>query len=87
LDWYTKEEYINKWLNPEIHPAEYKAAVIDYYPYARPYPNAYLKNVAEINTIVVQEMSRIFYGNEDIAKVCKEAAEKIKPLLAGRYDK
>ncbi|HEY8543074.1 MAG TPA: sugar ABC transporter substrate-binding protein [Pseudothermotoga sp.] len=87
LDWYTKEEYINKWLNPQVHPKEYKDAVVNYYKYAKPYPNAYLKNVAEINTIVVQEMSRIFYGQEDIAKVCKEAAEKIRPLLAGRYDK
>jgi len=87
LDWYTEEEYINKWLNPEVHPAEYKAAVIDYYPYAKPYPNSYLKNVAEINTIITQEMSRIFYGQEDIAKVCKETAEKIKSLLAGRYDR
>jgi len=87
LDWYTKEEYINKWLNPQVHPKEYKEAVVNYYGYAKPYPNAYLKNVAEINTIVVQEMSRIFYGQEDISKVCKEAAAKIKPLLAGRYDK
>ncbi|WP_232504381.1 ABC transporter substrate-binding protein [Pseudothermotoga elfii] len=87
LDWYTKEEYINKWLNPEIHPAEYKAAVIDYYPYARPYPISYLKNSAEINTIFGQEMTRIFYGNEDIVKVCNEAAERLKSLLVGRYDR
>ncbi|MGJ8454663.1 ABC transporter substrate-binding protein [Pseudothermotoga sp. U03pept] len=87
LDWYTKEEYISKWLNPEVHPKEYRDAVVNYYKYAKPYPNAYLKNVAEINTIVVQEMSRIFYGQEDITKVCKEAAAKIQPLVAGRYDK
>ncbi|WP_041083030.1 ABC transporter substrate-binding protein [Thermotoga profunda] len=87
IEWYTKEEYIKKWMDPKIHPSEYKAAVIDYYPYARKYPVAYLKNSAEINTIFGQEMTRIFYGNEDIQKVCNEAAEKLKPLLVGRYDK
>jgi len=87
LEWYTEEEYINKWLNPDVHPEEYREVVVEYHEYARAYPNAYLRNIAEINTIFTQEMSRIFYGQEEVAKVCREAAEKIKPLLAGRCDK
>ncbi|MGJ8454664.1 ABC transporter substrate-binding protein [Pseudothermotoga sp. U03pept] len=87
IEWYTKDEYIKKWTDPKLHPAEYRAAVIEYHAYARKYPVAYLKNSAEINTIFGQEMTRIFYGNEDIEKVCNEAAEKLKPILAGRYDK
>lgn len=87
LEWYTEEEYIQKWIDTDIHPEEYREAVVNYYPYIRPYPVAYLINSAEINTIFGQEMTRIFYGNEDAEKVCNEAAERLKPLLVGRYDR
>ena len=87
LEWYTEEEYIQKWIETDIHPEEYREAVVEYYPYIRPYPVAYLINSAEINTIFGQEMTRIFYGNEDAEKVCNEAAERLKPLLVGRYDR
>jgi len=87
LEWYTEEEYIQKWIDTDIHPEEYREAVVNYYPYIRPYPVAYLVNSAEINTIFGQEMTRIFYGNEEAEKVCNEAAERLKPLLVGRYDR
>ena len=87
LEWYTEEEYIQKWIDTDIHPEEYREAVIEYYPYIRPYPVAYLVNSAEINTIFGQEMTRIFYGNEEAEKVCNEAAERLQPLLVGRYDR
>jgi len=87
LEWYTEEEYIRKWIDTDIHPEEYREAVIEYYPYIRPYPVAYLVNSAEINTIFGQEMTRIFYGNEEAEKVCNEAAERLQPLLVGRYDR
>lgn len=86
--WYTDPKYIQKWLDPEIHPSEYKAAVISYaYRYAKPAPTYYLKNFAQINDIMYQELSNAFNGKVTVQEACNRIVEKIKPLLVGRYDK
>jgi len=86
--WYTDPNYIEMWLDPEIHPAEYKEAVIDYtLKYARPAPTYYLKNFAQIVDIMQHELDAAFLGEVPVQKACDMIAERIKPLLTGRYDR
>lgn len=75
------------WLNPEIHPAEYKEAVIDYTKYAKPAPTYYLRNFAQINDIMQSELDAAFLGKVSVQDACNTIAERIAPLLVGRYDR
>ena len=85
--WYTDPKYLEMWLDPEIHPPEYKEAVIDYTKYAKPAPTYYLRNFAQINDIMQNELDAAFLGKVSVQEACNAIAEKISPLLVGRYDR
>jgi len=86
--WYTDPKYIKMWTETGIHPPEYKEAVIDYtFKYAKPAPTYYLKNFAQINDIMYQELSRAFNGDISVKEACDNIAKQIAPLLQGRYDR
>lgn len=86
--YYTNPKYTAQWLDPEVHPPEYKPAVIDYLlKYGRRSPSYYLRNWGKISDIMYQELSNVWLGKVSAKTACDNIANKIKPLLVGRYDK
>ena len=86
--WYKDPKYLEKWLDPKVHPPEYKEAVIDYLlNYGRRAPSYYLRNWNKIADIMYQEVGNILYGKVTAQEACDSMAKKIAPLLQGRYDK
>ncbi|HRU33319.1 MAG TPA: sugar ABC transporter substrate-binding protein, partial [bacterium] len=81
-------KYREKWLDPDVHPKEYKPAVIDYLlKYGRRAPSYYLRNWGKISDIMYQELSNVWLGKISAKTACVSIATKIKPLLTGRYDR
>jgi multiple sugar transport system substrate-binding protein len=86
--YYTNPKYMEQWLDPDVHPPEYKPAVIDYLlKYGRRSPSYYLRNWGKIRDIMYQELSNVWLGKVSAKVACDNIANKIKPLLVGRYDK
>lgn len=86
--WYKDPSYLKKWLDPKVHPPEYKEAVIDYLlNYGKRAPSYYLRNWNKIADIMYQEVGNILYGKVTAEEACESMAKKIAPYLQGRYDK
>jgi multiple sugar transport system substrate-binding protein len=83
---YTNEQDIEAWLNPEVHPPGYRTAVLEpTFRQSRPEPVYRIKGsdviFARLNTYI----AAMFTKPIDIAAACRTAAEKINPMMRGAY--
>ncbi len=84
--YFTDETALATWINPDVHPPEFKTAAIDYMinnsvtGYAER-----LKNATAINEVVTPALQQIELGTRPAADVLNELAAKVEPLLQGWY--
>ena len=84
--YYTDENFMNKWIDNDAHPKEYKTAVVDYcLNNALPSPAYSLKNVSKISEEMKASLDNVWMGNESAENALKKLAVRIKPLFQGRY--
>ncbi len=87
-NWYTEPELLEKWLTPDVHPPEYKTAVVDYLlGYGRSAPIYYLRNWPKIIDTINADLDSIWLGEQTAEKTCGELAPKVKEMMQGRYDR
>jgi multiple sugar transport system substrate-binding protein len=86
--WYKEPDLLERWIDPETHPPEYKEAVVDYLlKYGSQYPAYYIENWDEIQRMIEQGFSNLWLGKEDAKTAARRIAEELKPLLQGRTDR
>ncbi len=84
--YFTDEAALASWINPDVHPPEFKTAAIDYMidhsvtGYAER-----LKNATAINEVVTPALQQLELGTRPAADVLNELAAKVEPLLQGWY--
>lgn len=81
--WYTDETLISKWVNDEVHTADYHSAVIDYTnQYVR--PNLYYRHnkVTEIITTIWPAIEQIYLGSAPAAQAVETVMPNLEKLLA-----
>ncbi len=84
--YYTDQEYIDKWTKTEIHPPEFREAVIDYtLSSAESGPGYSLRNFSEIDTAINSVLDQLWLGTKSAKEVLTEMEEKVQPLLKGTY--
>jgi len=84
--YYTDQEYIDKWTKTDIHPPEFKEAVIDYtLSSAESGPSYSLKNFSEIDSAMNAVLDQLWLGQKSAQEVLEEMEQEIQPLLQGNY--
>ncbi|MBM7785152.1 ABC transporter substrate-binding protein [Tenggerimyces flavus] len=82
--YYTEPEFIAKWAENDVHPPEFKTAVIDYtVDNSAAVFSQRLKNMDKIDTILTPALQQIQTGKRPAADVLKELTPKIDKLLLG----
>ncbi len=82
--YYTEPEFIAKWAENDVHPPEFKTAVIDYtVNNSAAVFGQRLKNMDKIDTILTPALQQIQTGKRPAADVLKELTPKIDKLLLG----
>ncbi|MCP1160660.1 ABC transporter substrate-binding protein [Bacillus infantis] len=84
--YYTEAEYTDKWIDKDVHPAEYKEAVIDFtHDSAVPGPAYRIRNWQEISAAISAGLDPLWLGKEPAEAVLNELKKTVEPLLEGKY--
>lgn len=87
--WYTDPEYIALWAqgNP-AHPEGYTDAVMKpiYERFAK-HPSAYVKNFAEIDSMVLPALEKIFMGEMSAQDAMNSIVPEVEPKIEGKFAK
>lgn len=84
--YYTDPELIASWIDNDVHPAEYKTAVVDYaLDHAVTDFKQKLKNMLMISEILDPAFQVIANGQESAKTVLDGLADQVEPLLDGWY--
>lgn len=85
--YYTDEELIATWTDNDVHPQEYRTAVVDYtMSSSKRYFAETMKNYEAIDKIISPALERVQTGEEDVQSVMDEiAAELNDGVLQGFY--
>jgi multiple sugar transport system substrate-binding protein len=85
--YYTDDELIATWTDNDVHPEEYRTAVVDYtMSSSTRYFAERMKNYEEIDKVITPAMERIQTGEEDVQTVMNEIAEQLNDgMLQGFY--
>ncbi len=83
--YYEQSEYTDIWLNEDVHPPEYKEAVIDFALDAKPSPVLSMKNWVEIVNEIESGLENVWLGNQEVESALEEMKQNVQPLLEGRY--
>jgi multiple sugar transport system substrate-binding protein len=88
--YYTEEEKINQWINPEggVYPPEARQVLVDYaLNFAGPQmPEYFLKNLEQIQQEAVIPAIQALFANEGTAQdLLTQAGQKAAPLMQGRH--
>ncbi|GIN71478.1 putative ABC transporter substrate-binding protein YesO [Bacillus sp. J14TS2] len=86
--WYTDEELIKKWTNTEIHPEEYKEAVIEWgLNHVVQNPNYYWGDRSKASTIINPGLDQI-WNNQKPAKdaILDDILPKLKDEFGDKYE-
>ncbi|MBO0995179.1 ABC transporter substrate-binding protein [Bacillus sp. SD088] len=86
--WYTDEELIKKWTDTEIHPEEYKEAVIDWgLNHVVQNPNYYWGDRSKASTIINPGLDQI-WNNQKSAKdvILNDILPKLKGEFGDKYE-
>ena len=86
LKYFQEEEFINQWTDNEVHPPEYRTAVIDYVlNHSVVTPAATIKNFTAINTRIEAGLDDIWTGKTPAQEALDALASVIQPELRGLY--
>ncbi|MCJ8007438.1 ABC transporter substrate-binding protein [Lederbergia wuyishanensis] len=86
--YYTEQEYIDSWTNNEVHPPEFKEAVVDYtMNNIEPGPSYSLKNFVEIDPAIGAGLDPIWLGKKSAKDALDELEKSVQPLLQGLYER
>lgn len=84
--YYTEEEYINQWVNDEVHTSNYRTVALDpMINNAAPYFSFRVKNFSEISSVLNGGLTPLFAEKSDVPAKLKALAAEVKPLLQGAY--
>ncbi len=86
--YYTEEDKIDQWINPEIYPPAAREVLVDYtLNYAtKVMPEYYVRNMAAIQSEAVEPALSALAANEGTAQeLLDEAAATAQPLMDGSY--
>ncbi|MEQ7011362.1 sugar ABC transporter substrate-binding protein [Actinopolymorpha sp. B17G11] len=82
--YYTDPDAIASWIDNDVHPPEYKTAVVDYtLNHATTAFNQRLKNMDNINEVLTPALQRVEGGKEPVKDTMASAVPKIDGLLQG----
>lgn len=86
--YYTEEDKISQWINPEVFPPEARQVLVDYTlnHATKQFPIYYVKNLEQIENEAVEPALSSLAANEGTAEeLLKQAGEKAQPLMQGSY--
>lgn len=80
--WYTDPKLMAKWMNPDVHPPEYKDAIIDYTLKAinKQLPFYYSPTYADVWDIVNPALERIWLGNVSAEEAIKDILPQVEAI-------
>lgn len=85
-EYYTDEKAIQKWLSDDVHPKEYRTAVIDYMrDHGGSDYHRWLKNQSAIDNRLNPGLDVISENEADAATALKQLKSDVQPLLQGAY--
>ncbi|SEC75191.1 sugar ABC transporter substrate-binding protein [Paenibacillus sp. GP183] len=88
MKYYDQQEYIDKWTKNDVHPTEFKDAIIDYtLKNAEGSPSYSLKNFAEIDPKITAGLDKIWTNSAPAKQVLDDLQKTIEPLLKGKYSR
>ena len=77
--WYNDPADLTKWLANDVHPLEFRSAVLDSMNIAQPIPEIRVKNYSQIiNECVAPQLDRIWLGEMSVKDAMKKAADLVK---------
>ena len=87
--WYTDPEYIALWAeNNPAHPEGYTDAIMKpIYERFTKHPSAYVKNFAEIDSMVLPALEKIFMGEMSAQDAMNSIAPEVEPKIEGKFGK
>ena len=84
--YYTDQKDIDVWTKNDVHPPEYRTAVVDYtLNNSAPYFYQKLRNIEAIDKVLTPAIQVIQQGKIPAAEVLKPLAAKVNGLLKGSY--
>ena len=84
--YYTNAALIDSWSQNDVHPPEFKTAVIDYVmKNAIKQPDAVLKNYNKIDPVITAGLDGLWQGKVDAKTALDALAPKVQPLLQGLW--
>ncbi|MEQ4209212.1 sugar ABC transporter substrate-binding protein [Actinopolymorpha sp. B9G3] len=84
--YYTEPEAIDSWIDNDVHPPEYKSAVVDYtLNHASTVFTQRLKNMDNISEVLTPALQQIEGGKQSAKEVLTAVTPKIDGLLQGWY--
>lgn len=84
--YYTNASLIDSWTKNEVHPPEFRTAVIDYVMQnAIKQPDASLKNYNKIDPIITAGLDGLWQNKVDAKTALDALASKVQPLLQGLW--
>jgi multiple sugar transport system substrate-binding protein len=84
--YYTEQKFIDSWTKNDLHPPEFKEAVIDYtLNNIVASPTYSLKNFVEIDPAIGSALDQIWLGKKSAKEVLDDLQKTVEPLLQGKY--
>jgi multiple sugar transport system substrate-binding protein len=84
---YYTEEGLKFWTENEVHPPEYRTAVVDFMEhYGRAEPVFWLKNWPKMQEVLTPALDRVWLGREPAAEALRAVQPRLQRLAAGRWD-
>lgn len=84
--YYTDPALIKSWTQNDVHPPEFKTAVIDYVMQnAIKQPDASLKNWAKLDPAITSGLDPLWQGKQSAKATLDALAPKVQPLLQGLW--
>lgn len=85
-EYYNDEGAIKKWLSDDVHPEEYRTAVVDYMrDHGKADYHKWLKNQAEIDNRLVPGLDALAQNELNAEEALAGLKDEIQPLLKGAY--
>lgn len=85
-EYYNDESAIDKWLSDDVHPEEYRTAVVDYMrDHGESDYHRWLKNQAEIDNRLTPGLDALAQNETNAEETLGNLKDEIQPLLKGAY--
>jgi ABC-type sugar transport system, periplasmic component len=86
--YYTDPKYTAKWINEEVHTADYKTALVDYtYKNCRTNPFYTASDISELDAIIVPDLGSLIEGKQDAQTAVNNIMPGLKKYLEERDNK